>query len=82
MSNVSPSMTAWKKFSQLPAGKWLFSRALCWKAPYFSTISPHFTKLRPGYCKLVVKKKRNILITSEQFTQLQCVTWPNWQVEQ
>lgn len=60
MSNTSPAMSAWNKFSVLPGGKSLFSRFLCWKAPYFSSISPRFIELRPGYCKIAVKKRRKV----------------------
>jgi len=53
-------MSAWNKLSALPGGKGLFSRFLCWKAPYFKSISPRFIELRPGYCKIAVKKRRKI----------------------
>ncbi len=53
-------MSAWNKFSVLPGGKSLFSHFLCWKAPYFSSISPRFIELRPGYCKLAIKNRRKV----------------------
>ncbi|MDB3936370.1 DUF4442 domain-containing protein [Granulosicoccus sp.] len=54
-------MSAWTKLSGKPCGKWMFSRFLSFKAPYFATISPRFIELRPGYCKIYVRKKRKIL---------------------
>ena len=53
-------MSAWKKLSGLPGGKKLFSRFLCWKAPYFGSIYPQFIELRPGYCEVAIKKRRKI----------------------
>ncbi len=61
MSTQSPVMKAWAKCSGLPAGKWLFSRIVGWKAPYFASISPQFTDLKPGYCEVRIKKKRKVL---------------------
>ena len=54
-------MSAWTKLSGKPFGKWMFSRFLSFKAPYFATISPRFIELRPGYCKIYVRKKRKVL---------------------
>jgi len=51
----------WQRLSTKPAGKWLFSRLVCWKAPYFSTIRPRFVALRPGYCEVHIRKRRRVL---------------------
>ena len=51
----------WQRLSTKPAGKWLFSRLVCWKAPYFSTIRPRFVALRPGYCEVQIRKRRRVL---------------------
>lgn len=45
----------------MPAGKWLFSRVVCWKAPYFGSIRPVFVELRPGYSQVRMRKRRAIL---------------------
>lgn len=37
-----------EKFKRYPFGLWLFTKALCVKAPYFSSIQPTFTVLEPG----------------------------------
>ena len=44
----------------MPAGKWLFSRLVCWKAPFFGTISPRFEELRPGLSRVSMKKRRGV----------------------
>ena len=61
MSNRSAAITAWEKLCRLPGGKWMFSVFLGLKALYFSSISPRFIELRPGYCEIRVKKQRKIL---------------------
>lgn len=48
------------RFKKLPFGLWLFSRFLCLKAPYFSTIHPTFTRLEPGYGEAILKKRRAV----------------------
>ncbi len=50
----------WNALSQLPAGKTLFTRAVCLKAPYFGSIDPHIHELRPGYCEVHIKDRRAI----------------------
>lgn len=61
MRNRSPALTAWGMLSGLPGGKWMFSRLLSLKAPYFASISPRFVELRPGFCEISVKKRRRVL---------------------
>jgi len=38
----------------------MFSRAVCFKAPYFGTISPLFTVLEKGRCEAVIKDRRRL----------------------
>ncbi|WP_274510119.1 DUF4442 domain-containing protein [Xanthomonas campestris] len=47
MATQSQTLDIWTRLSPLPGGKWLFSRLLCLKAPYFGSISPRFAVLRP-----------------------------------
>lgn len=54
------TLDIWKRFTPLPAGKWLFSRLLCFKAPYFGSIHPYFEELRPGYCAVRIAKRRSV----------------------
>ncbi len=53
-------LTLWHHLSTKPAGKWGFSRLVCWKAPYFGSIRPRFHTLRPGYCSVTIKKRRAV----------------------
>jgi acyl-coenzyme A thioesterase PaaI-like protein len=45
---------------KFPFGKWIFSKMICIKAPYFGSIKPLFVELQPGYCKIHLKKRRSI----------------------
>src|SRR4051812_22626770 len=51
----------WRRLSAMPGGKWIFSRLVCWRAPYFASIHPRFEELRSGYCEVHIKKRRAVL---------------------
>jgi acyl-coenzyme A thioesterase PaaI-like protein len=61
MSNPVNTLKLWQRFASTPGGKWAFSRLLCFKAPYFSSIRPVFEELKPGYCKIRIAKRRAVL---------------------
>jgi acyl-coenzyme A thioesterase PaaI-like protein len=54
------TLALWKRLSSLPAGKWIFSRLLCFKAPYFASIRPYFNELRPEYAVVRISKRRAV----------------------
>jgi acyl-coenzyme A thioesterase PaaI-like protein len=54
------TLTLYEQFSRYPLGSVIFSKALAFRAPYFSTIHPHVTRLRPGYCRIEIKDRRSI----------------------
>jgi len=60
MPHPNSTLALWQKMSAVPGGKWAFSRLVCWKAPYFASISPHFAELRPGYGEVFLKKHRAV----------------------
>jgi len=41
-------------------GVWLFSRLVCFKAPYFATINPRIDVLEPHRCEAVIEDRRRI----------------------
>ena len=57
---MSAALRAWLRLSPLPLGKLLFTRAICWKAPYFASIRPRFEELRPRYAKVSMRKRRAV----------------------
>lgn len=53
-------LALYQKLTRWPFGTWLFSRAVCWQAPYFATISPRFTVLENGRCEAVIADRRRV----------------------
>ena len=58
MSNAIRS--AWTRLAGLPGGKWAFSRLVCLKAPYFSSIRPRFVELSPGHAEVRMRNRRRV----------------------
>ncbi|MBT8097728.1 MAG: DUF4442 domain-containing protein, partial [Woeseia sp.] len=59
-SKSNQTLAIWQRLSQKPGGRFVFSRLVCWKAPYFSSIRPRFVELQPGYSKVTMKKRRRV----------------------
>ena len=60
MAKTNNALTIWSRLSDRPGGRWLFSRLVCWKAPYFASIRPLFIALEPGHCRLRVKLRHKV----------------------
>ncbi|AFT69659.1 Thioesterase superfamily enzyme [Alloalcanivorax dieselolei B5] len=58
--SIHPTLVLYNKLSDLPMGKILFTRGVCFKAPYFATIRPLITGLRPGYGEVKIRKRRSV----------------------
>ncbi|MCO7199195.1 hotdog fold domain-containing protein [Pseudoalteromonas sp. OANN1] len=56
----APLLKIYKRMSWLPFGKWMFSKAVCRKAPYFGTIKPKITQLKPGVCRATIRNRKAI----------------------
>jgi acyl-coenzyme A thioesterase PaaI-like protein len=50
----------WNITAKLPQGQRLFSALFARKAPYFASIHPRFTELRPNHAELVIRKRRSV----------------------
>ena len=57
---MSFALDAWNRCERMPLGKYVFSRAICFKAPYFSSIAPRFVELRQGFARVAMKKRRAV----------------------
>jgi acyl-coenzyme A thioesterase PaaI-like protein len=57
MANV---LALYERVSGLPHGKRLFSLLFSLKAPYFRTVRPRFTELRPNHVELTIRKRRGV----------------------
>ena len=53
-------LAAWRRMAAWPFGPMLFSRAVCWKAPYFASIRPRFVALAPGEARVAMRKRRAV----------------------
>ena len=58
--SVTPLLAMYGKFKRYPFGEWLFSRAVCFKAPYFATISPRITLLENSRCEATIPDRRKV----------------------
>lgn len=54
------ALKSWRRMSGAAAGRWLFSRIICFKAPYFSSIRPTFDVLEPGRAEAHFRKRRSV----------------------
>ena len=48
----------WRKLAPLPAGRWLFSKLVGWKAPYTGSVRPRVEVLEPGFCRVSIRERR------------------------
>ena len=46
--STSFALKTWRRLSGTATGRYLFSRIVCFKAPYFRSIKPVFDVLEPG----------------------------------
>ena len=53
-------LSLYRRMARWPAGRWAFSRAICFKAPYFATIAPRFVALEPGRCEVRIRDRRRV----------------------
>ena len=53
-------LSTYQNLARWPAGRWLFSRLVCWKAPYFSSITPRIDSLEPGRCIATLRHRRGV----------------------
>jgi acyl-coenzyme A thioesterase PaaI-like protein len=50
----------YRTLSRKPFGHWLFSRLVCFKAPYFASIAPRIVSLAPGRGEAVIAHRRGV----------------------
>ncbi len=53
-------LSSWQRLSGLPGGKLAFSKAVAFKAPYFSSISPRWEVLEPGRAEVTMRDTRRV----------------------
>ncbi len=60
MPKQASLLLLYKKMTRWPFGHWLFSKAVCFKAPYFGNISPRFTRLENSRCEAIIQDRRAV----------------------
>ena len=50
----------YRNLSRKPLGRWLFSRLICFKAPYFGSIGPRMVRLEPGRGEATIRHRRSV----------------------
>lgn len=60
MTHPNAALAWWQRLGRWPGGRWLFSRLICLRAPYFASISPRFLALRPGHCEVTIRNRRAV----------------------
>ena len=60
MNQENYLLKLWAKAQKYPAGKKLFSLAVCRRAPYFGSIRPLVREVRPNYCEVWFRKRRKV----------------------
>ena len=54
------ALELWSKLGRSAPGRWLFSRVVCWRAPYFGSIGPTIDELAPGRCVARIAHRRAV----------------------
>lgn len=60
MPQQHPVLKMWQRLAGFPGGRWLFSRLLCLRVPYFATVRPVLTELAPFHAEARVRKRRRV----------------------
>jgi len=59
--SIGPGLrTQWRRLAGLPAGRWLFSRALGRHVPYTGTLGAVVRVLEPGHCLVELRERRRL----------------------
>ncbi len=57
---MSAALRLWQRLGGSAPGRWLASRLICFRAPYFASIRPLLETLEPGRCVAVIADRRAV----------------------
>ncbi|HSX58760.1 MAG TPA: DUF4442 domain-containing protein [Tahibacter sp.] len=57
---ASQALQLFRRCGKSAAGRWLYSRLICWRAPYFSSIAPAVDELAAGRCVVRIRQRRRV----------------------
>tara|TARA_B110000116_G_scaffold272329_1_gene296660 strand:- start:2047 stop:2520 length:474 start_codon:yes stop_codon:yes gene_type:complete len=60
MEAKSLPLKYWNKISHYRLGRWCFAKLICWRVPYFSSISPSFLTYSEASVTVSMRKKRGV----------------------
>ena len=60
MASANYLINLYERCLKLPFGRKIFSTMFARKAPYFKTIKPLITELKPNFCQLTFKKRKPV----------------------
>lgn len=60
MAADAQALRLWRRLEGSGAGRWLFAKIICLKAPYFGSISPRVLRLEPGLCEAELRQRRKV----------------------
>ena len=57
---ASAALSLFRKLGRSAPGCWLYSRLICWRAPYFVSIAPRVEVLETGRCVVRIAHRRRV----------------------
>lgn len=57
---ASEALSLFHTLGRTATGRWLYSRLICWRAPYFGSISPSVVLLEAGRCVVRIRQRRRV----------------------
>ncbi|MCQ4164495.1 hotdog fold domain-containing protein [Tahibacter harae] len=57
---ASAALSLFRKLGSSAPGRWLYSRLICWRAPYFGSIAPRVDVLESGRCVVRIAHRRRV----------------------
>ena len=57
---ASAALRLFQRLGGSAPGRWLYSRLICLRAPYFGSIAPRIEKLEPGFCVVRMRDRRAV----------------------
>lgn len=59
-SSKSPVLNLWNRYGSSVLGRWLVSKLVAFKAPYFRSIKPGFVEVSPGKVEVLLSKRWSV----------------------
>ncbi|GMV30835.1 MAG: hypothetical protein AMXMBFR59_29600 [Rhodanobacteraceae bacterium] len=57
---ASPALQLFRRYGKSAFGRWVYSRLICWRAPYFASIAPTIELLEAGRCVVRIRQRRRV----------------------